>query len=257
MKKLFAFDIDGTLLDHKNNEIPASALKTINHIKEQGHIVGIASGRNKSQMLKVINPEQFDFIILCNGGYLEIDGKKVKDFQFTYDEKLRINQYLDELNLEYGITTHEELYNVDPHTENVKKVLEIFNVITPLQTDNLIDCETYQYSIYEHPSNIDKMIGLSDDFVFHSYGEFGFDIDKKSVNKGEMLKHVAEIFKINIKNTIAFGDADNDEHLLKIAGLGIALGNGTEKAKQNADYITTNVWDHGIYNAIKKFGYIN
>ena len=45
-KKIFSFDIDMTLLDHKDYKITPSALLAIENLKELGHIIVLATGRN-------------------------------------------------------------------------------------------------------------------------------------------------------------------------------------------------------------------
>ena len=42
-----------------------------------------------------------------------------------------------------------------------------------------------------------------------------------------------------------------------IIGLGIAMGNSIEELKGYADYVTDNIADDGIFNALVKFGFIN
>lgn len=49
------------------------------------------------------------------------------------------------------------------------------------------------------------------------------------------------------------GDAENDHHMLKYAGLGIAMANAMEETKKIADYITESNDDHGVAKAIEKF----
>ena len=44
--------------------------------------------------------------------------------------------------------------------------------------------------------------------------------------------------------------------MLEYAGCGIAMGNGTDAAKNVADYVTDSLENDGIYNACKHFGLI-
>ena len=44
--------------------------------------------------------------------------------------------------------------------------------------------------------------------------------------------------------------------MLRHVGTGIAMGNANNKVKAASDYITSDVNDDGIYNALKKFGLI-
>lgn len=52
---------------------------------------------------------------------------------------------------------------------------------------------------------------------------------------------------------MAIGDWDNDITMIKYAGLGIAMGNGSENIKEAADFITNSNEESGAAYAIKKF----
>jgi len=254
--KLFAFDVDGTLLDRKNNVVPESALNTIRYLREQGHIVGVATGRNQTQLAKAIDPNEFDFCIICNGGYLEINGKKIYDIQFTLEQKTKVCDVLDQLEYEYGITTEHHLYALNPDSFGVKKIISDYDVITPEKHHNLRELPVYQFTVYEANLTMEKIRHLEDEFVMHAFGDYGYDILIPTIDKSVMLKEVAKMFKINMEDTIAFGDADNDQLFIKEAGIGVAMGNATEGTKENADYITTESYNNGIYNGVKKLGFI-
>jgi len=49
------------------------------------------------------------------------------------------------------------------------------------------------------------------------------------------------------------GDAGNDYHMIKYAGLGVAMGNATDDIKAIADHITATNDEHGVAKAIQKF----
>ena len=53
---------------------------------------------------------------------------------------------------------------------------------------------------------------------------------------------------------MAFGDAQNDMDMIEYAGIGIAMGNAEESLKEIADYVTTDVDDDGVLNALKEYG---
>ncbi|MDQ0185620.1 hydroxymethylpyrimidine pyrophosphatase-like HAD family hydrolase [Cytobacillus kochii] len=52
---------------------------------------------------------------------------------------------------------------------------------------------------------------------------------------------------------IAFGDGDYDIDMVKLIGLGIAMGNGSQGVKAAADYVTCRASEGGISEALKKF----
>ena len=52
-------------------------------------------------------------------------------------------------------------------------------------------------------------------------------------------------------DTVAFGDGGNDIPMLKEAAVGVAMGNASDEVKKAADYVTDNVDDDGIRNALE------
>ncbi|ASV67413.1 hypothetical protein CKF48_08780 [Cytobacillus kochii] len=67
------------------------------------------------------------------------------------------------------------------------------------------------------------------------------------------MKEVLAYFNVYPHEAIAFGDGDNDIDMVKLVGLGIAMGNGSQGVKTAADYVTSRASEGGIYEALKKF----
>ena len=55
---------------------------------------------------------------------------------------------------------------------------------------------------------------------------------------------------------MAFGDGNNDEEMLKYVSIGVAMGNAKDEVKEIADYVTTDLYNDGIYNAMKYYSLI-
>ena len=64
-----------------------------------------------------------------------------------------------------------------------------------------------------------------------------------------LAKHLG----LNKDNVMTLGDAGNDLHMIKYAGLGIAMGNAFDEVKEAADYITDSNDNDGVAKAIEKF----
>jgi hypothetical protein len=52
---------------------------------------------------------------------------------------------------------------------------------------------------------------------------------------------------------MAIGDHDNDETMLSWAGVGVAMGNGSPRAKAAADWIAPEISADGAAVAIERF----
>ena len=92
-RKIFSFDIDMTLLEHKTYKITPSALVAIERLKEQGHIIVLATGRNpensdSKQFVDIVKPNA---VIGLNGTLVKViletclltDEEKVKACQLA------------------------------------------------------------------------------------------------------------------------------------------------------------------------------
>lgn len=54
---------------------------------------------------------------------------------------------------------------------------------------------------------------------------------------------------------MAIGDGENDIEMLKLANLGVALSNGSEKTKAVADVIGLSNDEHGVADAIYRYAF--
>ena len=89
-------------------------------------------------------------------------------------------------------------------------------------------------------------------YVVKSYDYF-CEIANKEATKGNAIKILAEKYGIKVDEVLAIGDQNNDIEMVKTAGVGVAMGNGTEEIKKEADYITDTVENDGFIKAINKF----
>ena len=89
--------------------------------------------------------------------------------------------------------------------------------------------------------------------VFSSYPN-NIEIIPKNIDKGTALEAVSELLSIPLSDMIAFGDWDNDIGMLRTAGMGVCMANGSEGAKRTANMITASNNDDGIDKALRKLG---
>ncbi len=78
-------------------------------------------------------------------------------------------------------------------------------------------------------------------------------LEASEVSKSIAAEKVLDYLKISREDTMAFGDGENDVDLLAYAGIGIAMGNGGERIKQSADYVTLRASEDGVTHALKQF----
>ncbi|KAL0906122.1 hypothetical protein M5K25_024587 [Dendrobium thyrsiflorum] len=72
-------------------------------------------------------------------------------------------------------------------------------------------------------------------------------------SKGNGVKLLLDHLGVSEKEVLAIGDGENDVEMLKLASLGIALANGSDKAKAVADVIGLTNDEDGVAEAIYKY----
>ena len=77
------------------------------------------------------------------------------------------------------------------------------------------------------------------------------EICLKGVDKGSGIKTILSYYGEERKSSVGVGDGANDIEMIEYAGLGIAMGNADECLKVKADWISSDVEQDGLRNAIK------
>jgi hypothetical protein len=102
---------------------------------------------------------------------------------------------------------------------------------------------------------IQEEIGDIFDFLEHE-GNVVEAVPKGS-SKATGIAWLCDYLGVDAADTYAVGDSVNDLDMLEFVGHGIAMGNGTQPAKQAAEYITSEIHEDGIYRAMQHYGLID
>lgn len=79
------------------------------------------------------------------------------------------------------------------------------------------------------------------------------EITHAKASKGAALETVCGLMSIPPENVLALGDSGNDESMLRMAGLGVAMGSAPEAIKAIADAITDTNHSDGAAKAIERY----
>ena len=102
-------------------------------------------------------------------------------------------------------------------------------------------------------SNEIKNILNNEILLTFSSGRY-LEINNIGVSKGSALEWLVKYLNIDIKNTIAIGDNNNDNSMIEKAGLGICVKNGVEQTKKISKYVTEKNFDEGsLKEVLEKF----
>lgn len=264
-KKAVFFDIDGTLFI-EGKGVPESTIKAIAQIRENGHKAFICTGRGRVMIPQ--NPIVdigFDGIVSACGACGEIDGKNVFHYPLSseqLDDMFRIFRENDTMYILEGpeyIYYDEETFVDDPddwYIQFVKRNLKerFISVQYAMKEHGVVNAN--KASLAEKKGRDDSSLYqmFMDDYevMVHDFGVA--EIVPKGFHKAKGIELMCAQIGMDMEDSIAVGDSVNDVDMLKAAGIGICMGNGTEIAKKNADYITDELYNDGIYKAMKHFG---
>ena len=105
---------------------------------------------------------------------------------------------------------------------------------------------TYDFSVNINP------IGLPDAVrqVMENSGDLAMQYPDLQCQK--LRIKLADCLGIRPEQTMGFGDGENDITRLRMAGIGVAMGNACDTAKKAADYVTLTNDEDGVAAAIEK-----
>ncbi|SDB18389.1 Cof-type HAD-IIB family hydrolase [Eubacterium oxidoreducens] len=260
-KKAIFFDIDGTLLD-RNMRIEASTKEAFKKLRKAGHYTFLCSGRSRGY---IFNPEilglGFDGIVAGCGTDVEVFGKKLVNYHLPHNDlahyyELCHNNYVGSLwEGREKILVDDFLLRGNQYYEFLKKQLgpRMIAIIGN-----------------EDAWKINKMIVTfderSDDSILEEMGKH-FQILRHAYQVAELVPHgytkatgmqaVVSELGLDVNQVYAIGDSINDREMLTYAGHSIAMGNGVEEIKKIAEYVTTDIHEDGVFNAMKHYGLLS
>lgn len=277
--KVIALDLDGTLLTNEK-KVTADTVKVLRKAKEKGIYVIVSTGRpygglpfeileaagmeyaitsNGAAIFKIsekkclysdgISPEYASKIIAelqAMGVHVDavIDGQGCGD-QKAYDNIERID--LSDIMKDYMRTSRIYVDDLLSHIHERQKLVQ--KITLNFYADDTDAEQKYQQIV--------RQFSAEDRLNVVSGGGRNLEITKKGISKGTALQILAEILKIDMAQTMACGDSENDLDILKTAAVGVAMENAETCVKEIADYITLSNEAEGVAHAIQKLAFLD
>ena len=269
-KRLLFLDLDGTLLNDAK-QITHGNKEALERTLQRGHGVIIATGRPLKSALALARRLELDqpgcYTIAYNGAKVYDWSKQETIFSRTHEipPVLRIFEKANKMG-EHIQTYDSEDVLVEPRgdDEAVRRYCQMvgmtFRVIEDVRRDlkeNPVKCLAINYEKKDGLLQMQDWIreNMPEMDCFFSCEQF-LEIVPKGMNKGEAVKMLCNLLDVEIENAVAVGDAANDLAMLKAAGIGVAMCNGSNEVKAAADYITTRDNNHdGVAEVADKFFY--
>lgn len=252
---LICTDLDGTLLG-SNKRVSEENKRAIEYFISEGGLFTFITGRPACITKEIYEMVSPNVPFACYGGGAIFDGAKQEYLWKTSleSEAYEIVQYvldnMPDISIQYN--TAESIYFMHDNSASVH-----FREITgwPYVEKHHSELEEPSIKIIFSSRDLERLaeaekeitaLPLSKKFTFMKGAADLYELHPLGTGKGQGLRKLAELLGIDIKNTIALGDYDNDISMLKAAGLGLAVANALDEAKAAADRVTVSNDEHAI-----------
>ncbi len=268
--RLIALDLDGTTLNHEGKLPEANRAAFAEAFKKNAAVV-VCTGRALQTVPKeLLEVDEIRYLITSNGARI-IDRKLGRDLYQSFLSPAAV-RILPELIEKYGLKL-EVFRDGQAHIE--KSVFEDVKDGKTMQARRKYVMETRKpvenlsSYIKEHPDDIENVNVVFDDLdelermrpllesipdarITQSFRN-NLEIGGPDASKGKALEHLLEELGLSCSELLACGDALNDLPMIRLAGIGVAMGNAWDPVKEEADYVTSSNDDAGVAEAIRKF----
>ena len=282
-KKYIFFDIDGTILT-REGKVLDSTKSALKKAQKRGHEIFINTGRCRNIIPEVLEELNFDGMVCGTGAHAEYHIKEIFKHSFSIDQINRVLQIAEEYKIPIIMSSDTEC--VASH-EDLPVYVELFSGGKIKATDfkSLADIENSpllksmrpividddKSGYYDNHPGVSDVIFMNSPFTVAEFNEMvGEDINvgKASFKEpddysGEItlgnytkalgIKSLLENIGADYNDAIAVGDGFNDIDMIRETPLSIAMGNSPQEIKDLADYVTDDIYEDGIFNALQHF----
>lgn len=262
--QLVAVDLDRTLLnsDHVMTERNEQALKKA---IEQGVKVIIATGKTQYSARDIIKKLDLDTPgIYVQGLVIHYADGTTKHLSTLPAEILRsVITFAEDRGFETVIYAGSRVL-IKAESPDANELSEEYDepapeVVGPLQ--NILDEEKVNKLLVIKRHNPRKVTALRWQLSMQLDGKAKLvqalddmlEVVPKNSSKGTALKALLKELDIAPENVLAIGDGENDIEMIQLAGIGVAVGNASEKLKAVADHVVKSNDEDGVADALEKF----
>jgi Cof subfamily protein (haloacid dehalogenase superfamily) len=264
--RMIVVDVDGTLVG-ASRTISAGVRYAVNAATQRGVQVVMCTGRPEFGTRRYIEELALPgFHIFDAGAYIADPFSEAVLYQHGIERSLaqRLLDYARQANLHLEIYVGSKYY-VERENEQSRIHVEVMR--HPPIVANLDEV------IAQQPVTKMEIITLSEtenagahELADHFAGEIemgwatapgttaGFiNVMAKGVSKGEAVQRLADYLAVPMDQIMGVGDGLNDEPMLRVVGVSVAMGDAPEQLKSLATWVTRTVAEDGLALAIERF----
>ena len=264
--QLLASDFDNTLVPFGELKPRPAVVKAVKKLQAAGGRFVLSTGRGYC----VVHKEQlggirFDYAITCNGAcVVDKNGTIVAEHPLTNEEMYALVDFCEDYNYPLQFNYRDAYYAYCEYD-----ALKGFYDAMPKSGLTCLDGEDQDRHLIDMPHA--AFVVMPPQELAHFNEKFGhlnlhfmqvggvgkdgwccYDVVRGGMDKGVGLADLCEKIGLTLADAVAAGDSANDVGMLKAAGLGCCMSNGTPDAKAAADRVIGDVREDGLAALIEE-----
>jgi cof-like hydrolase len=267
MIKLIAVDMDGTLLNNEKH-IAEAQREALKKAASAGIKVVLCTGRPLFGVLPLYKELDLSsnegYAILNNGCEIRKteNWTLVRSFELTGKEIFYLHSLVKDYDIDFTLSDDKHYFCVGKKP-NKYTIRDGELVYVPITEITLEEAMSGKYRMFKamYVGDMDELTKFQENLPKDINKFYSICRSQKIIleampvgaDKGKTLKFLVEQLGIERSEVMAIGDGNNDVEMLGYAGIGVAMANGTEAAKNSAKYITDTNENDGVAKAIYKY----
>jgi len=267
MIKLIAVDMDGTLLNNEKH-IAEAQREALKKAASAGIKVVLCTGRPLFGVLPLYKELDLSsnegYAILNNGCEIRKteNWTLVRSFELTGKEIFYLHSLVKDYDIDFTLSDDKHYFCVGKKP-NKYTVRDGELVYVPITEITLEEAMSGKYRMFKamYVGDMDELTKFQENLPADINKFYSICRSQKIIleampvgaDKGQTLKFLVEQLGIERSEVMAIGDGNNDVEMLEYAGIGVAMANGTEAAKNSAKYITDTNENDGVAKVIYKY----
>ncbi|MBM3263949.1 MAG: HAD family phosphatase [candidate division Zixibacteria bacterium] len=271
--RLLALDIDGTLITDDRRITPRT-VSAIHAVMRQGVHVTLCTGRSISTSAPIVAHLPLNAPLVLNGGALIHQTHPPRALYLRNLNKTMALKAVDRLR---SLGCHPVVYSPLPesrhfyydHPNPENRAFREYIARNPGRAQQVSDVaeavygDTALVAISDLAPRIRALAPVVQNLLPETTVTLEISpIDRAychltltptGVSKGGALRELALLLGVGLSDVVAIGDNLNDLDMLKVAGLGVAMGNATPETKAHAGYTTDSNNEDGVAKFIERF----
>ena len=264
--RLLSVDVDGTITNDRN-QITDATVGALRRAMAAGITVALNTGRDLSESGLVLDKiPEIPYLLGCTGAFLMDLRTKERLVTHSLSAELARQAYavLHRYDTMVNLFMDDAVFNQASELENVEhyyppNLTSVFAThhVVPSLADVLAARERDIDKLYvvfadrkEQHAAFEEIRALP---LFVTEAAFlDMEVTAADADKGTILRDFAARFGYRPEEIMAVGDSGNDVPMLRVAGIGVAMGNARETVKAAADVIAPQNTEDGLAWAIDR-----